>query len=164
MRTNITSSIQEYCKKINSALSFTDVVSLLVTTIFLSILLVWITLIQQGNYREVIYSTHSLAGGEKGAENSQSKTGEDTRGRTTGQLQSARPFGSKKGKTYTFIRIIRYFSQLKKRLRAKGALFLSCVRSNQLKKGPTNAALRMVRLRAAFASTHAGTLASRAVK
>ena len=102
MRTNIPSSIQEYCKKINSALSFMEVISLLITTLFLAILLVWITVLKQSNYQEVIYSTHSFIGGEKWAENSLSKTGEDTGGRTTNQLQDTSPFGSKKGKTYTF--------------------------------------------------------------
>lgn len=98
MRTNITSSIQEYCKKINSALTYTDVVSLLITCILLGALVVWIALIEQSNYKPIIYINNTTQR-RKGDEYSETSSAASNQNNSA---QSALPFGSIKGKTYTF--------------------------------------------------------------
>lgn len=98
MRTNITGSIQEYCKKINSTLTYTDVVSLFITCILLGVLVIWIVLVEQSNYKPIIYinSTTQIGNGDEYSAISSVMPDQNN------SVQAALPFGSIKGKTYTF--------------------------------------------------------------
>ena len=82
---NITHSIQEYCKKINSRLSLSDILSLFITAMFLLVSVVYMTVVQEKNRYPVIY-----------------KEGGEVVGMETATTTNSKPFGSRKGKTYTF--------------------------------------------------------------
>ena len=79
-------SIQEYCKKINRQLTFIDIGSLLLTLSVTVGLVAYISNEQKRKKVEVVYhevkTESSKVSGEKDV--------------------SSKPFGSKKGKTYTF--------------------------------------------------------------
>ncbi|MCX6756830.1 MAG: hypothetical protein NTW35_01575 [Candidatus Nomurabacteria bacterium] len=77
------SSIQDYAKKINSKLSFWDILSVLITTLFLAIFTVFLYIKKEKENIPVSYISNS--------ENS------------TGLIEKdSRPFASINGKTYTF--------------------------------------------------------------
>lgn len=80
---NITHSIQEYCKKINSRICFIDIISLFITAIGLLTFLLYLDFSQKNRIKEVIYQ-------EGESEIISSKD------------QTRLPFGSVSGKTYTF--------------------------------------------------------------
>jgi hypothetical protein len=77
------SSIQEYCKKINRGLTFTDILSLFVTLLVVVILVVVISMERDKNLKEVVYKESEVS--VLSQENNDGK-----------------PFGSVSGKTYTF--------------------------------------------------------------
>jgi hypothetical protein len=83
-------SIQDYLKKINSSLSAADCISLLITMLFLGSFLIYLKMEHAKTSIPLSYtvgtSTDSIAHGE---------------GRPS-DSQDSRPFGSSKGKTYTF--------------------------------------------------------------
>ncbi len=83
-------SIQEYLKKINSRLTFVDILSLFTTLMFILTLLFYIQYQEYKNRKDVIY--HVAVGDVIGVSD----------GNTTHGVTDARPFGSMKGKTYTF--------------------------------------------------------------
>lgn len=83
MQTNIGSSIQDYCKKINSRLTFTDICSLFLTLVALISLVLFLSYKERLQYKDIVY-----------------KEGEMEVVQET--IKSNQPFGSKKGKTYTF--------------------------------------------------------------
>jgi hypothetical protein len=85
VQTNIGSSIQEYCKKINSRLTVIDVAVLTFTA--------HITYKESQTRQKVTYK-------ESLSEDSLSNYGNKLN--SVSFVQDARPFGSKKGKTYTF--------------------------------------------------------------
>ena len=84
------SSIQEYCKKINSAITINDIVSLFLTCLFLSGLTVVIHHRQSLSVKEVIYQEAT----DKSTDTDVTPIGTD--------ISDTRPFGSIHGKTYTF--------------------------------------------------------------
>jgi hypothetical protein len=81
-------SIQDYLKKINSQLTFIDILSLFITCVFLIILAGYIFHIQQKSTEPLVY--------REGAYENSLKVGEKS------SLDPSKPFGSSKGKTYTF--------------------------------------------------------------
>lgn len=87
MQTNIVSSIQDYCKKINRRITVIQIVSLSVTLLVLIGLLLFLKVERKRTIAEVVYT--------------ESETGQNEE---TNALpsQNPRPFGSKNGKTYTF--------------------------------------------------------------
>jgi hypothetical protein len=80
---NITHSIQEYCKKINSYLTFIDIISLFVTTLALFFFLLYLYVSQKQRMQDIVYQkfTSRYSFSEK---------------------VTTAPFGSVSGKTYTF--------------------------------------------------------------
>ena len=86
----IASSIQEYGKKINSRITGLDILSLLVTMLSLGVLYGVILHSKELYATKVIYTEGS---GIISSHNS---------GVSNGSQHDARPFGSKKGTTYTF--------------------------------------------------------------
>lgn len=85
MRTNVANSIQEYCKKINSWLTVTDIISLTVTVLALAALTTYITYKEKENASKVVYIEGIRT------EEQEKSTSKDSL-----------PFGSKNGETYTF--------------------------------------------------------------
>jgi hypothetical protein len=77
-------SIQDYAKKINSRLSWLDCLSLLVTMLFLVAFLIFLYVQEAKNTLPVSYIV------------------QDGEVATSSVVQDSQPFGSKKGKTYTF--------------------------------------------------------------
>jgi hypothetical protein len=83
-------SIQDYLKKINSWLTFTDIVSIFMILLASSVFLGYILHKEQKSKTEVIYKESVTE------EKYQSSQG-------VGQeIDAGKPFGSRKGKTYTF--------------------------------------------------------------
>ncbi len=83
-------SIQDYLKKINSWLRFTDILSLFVTCAIIVLFTGYIQYTQRENSQSVVYR-------EGLYEDIQSKDQH-----ISGGSNDVRPFGSIKGKTYTF--------------------------------------------------------------
>ncbi len=79
-------SIQDYLKKINSWLRFSDIVSIFVLFLGISIFTGYIWRAEKGKRVPVIYQEGSVSNEDSQAESP----------------DSGRPFGSRKGKTYTF--------------------------------------------------------------
>lgn len=77
-------SIQDYLKKINSNLSFSDTTSIALTALFLLLLSLYFSVLFEKRQVPVTYRTSS-----------RSSAGED-------MSADARPFGSKSGTTYTY--------------------------------------------------------------
>ena len=83
-------SIQDYLKKINSWLTFPDIVSLFITFTFFAVCVGYIFHMRQENTHSVIYKESSL------------ESDLSTRTKNQPHVNDIRPFGSSKGKTYTF--------------------------------------------------------------
>jgi hypothetical protein len=79
-------SIQDYLKKINSSLSFIDILSLLVLFLGIALFAGYIWHIQSQSPTEVVYRENAAALPEV----------------VSSTVDDNRPFGSIKGKTYTF--------------------------------------------------------------
>lgn len=82
-------SIQDYCKKINSDLTFTSIFSVFLVVVFLAGFIVYISY-QESSLRKPISYTEAT-----GMNASESVSNSSVQG-------NSRPFGSSKGKTYTF--------------------------------------------------------------
>jgi hypothetical protein len=93
VQTNIGSSIQEYCKKINSRLTVIDSISFFVVFVAVLTFTAHITYKESQTRQKVTYK-------ESLSEDSLSNYGNKLN--SVSFVQDARPFGSKKGKTYTF--------------------------------------------------------------
>lgn len=87
---NIAHSIQDYLKKINRSLTFTDILSLFVTVLLLLLLTLYISNKQARTMKPVVYQEGTEV---KGSVFIQKDL--DTQ-------NNGRPFASSKGKTYTF--------------------------------------------------------------
>lgn len=83
-------SIQDYCKKINRKITITDIVSLSVTVVFLLGCVVFLSLAEKKSAHKVVYKEADGAL-------------DDVQALTSSYVSpTGAPFGSKKGKTYTF--------------------------------------------------------------
>ena len=82
---NIRHSIQDYCRKINSRLTGFDILSLFVTVFFILALVLVIQYQRLGKIEKVVYKEAETAPQDSIVINNE-----------------GRPFGSTKGKTYTF--------------------------------------------------------------
>lgn len=80
---NVAHSIQEYCKKINSRLTYADLVTATVLLLGITFLLVYIHQEKARNFQEIVYEEGDFI-------------------QTTPQEDQSLPFASKSGKTYTF--------------------------------------------------------------
>ena len=89
MQTVMWSSIQDYCKKINREITFTTIFSLFLTAVFLVGLTIYIRQKESSIQVSIVYT-----------EASNSKN--STESLTLAPQDTSKPFGSKKGKTYTF--------------------------------------------------------------
>ncbi len=98
---NITSSIQDYCKKINSRITYFDIASIAVVLIGIAVLVTYFHNEEQKMYKDVIYQEGS-------------RTVVDV------QKDSNQPFGSKTGTTYTFS-----WCQGSTRIKEKNKIFFS---------------------------------------
>lgn len=98
---NITSSIQDYCKKINSRITYFDIVSIAVVLLGIAFLVTYFHNEEQKNYKDIIY--------QEGAQQV-SGLSEDNK----------LPFGSKSGTTYTFS-----WCQGSARIKEKNKIFFS---------------------------------------
>lgn len=85
MQTNIKHSIQEYCKKINRAITPVFIISLFLSFLAFFSLTLYVYEKQKGERKSIVYE-------EKKSDP------EDRRGTS----DASKPFGSIKGKTYTF--------------------------------------------------------------
>jgi hypothetical protein len=83
-------SIQDYCKKINSGLTFTSIFSVFLVVVFLAGLIMYIYH-QESSLKKPILYTEAI---DVKASESISDS--------FAQGNNSRPFGSSKGKTYTF--------------------------------------------------------------
>ena len=90
---NIASSIQDYCKKINSRLTGVDILSLLVTALFIIGLALVIEHGRGEKMKKIVYKEASTKESSSLSVNLVTKETRDNGGF---------PFGSRKGKTYTF--------------------------------------------------------------
>ena len=86
---NIRHSIQDYCRKINSRLTGFDILSLFVTVFFILALVLVIQYQRLGKIEKVVYKEAEIG-------SNTSLVTEDV------MHTDGRPFGSNKGKTYTF--------------------------------------------------------------
>ncbi len=79
-------SIQDYLKKINSGLTYTDIMSLFITCVVISLFLGYIWHVQAQERGEVVYVKSSTVQSDDRASSS----------------NEGKPFGSKNGTTYTY--------------------------------------------------------------
>ena len=83
---NMGNSIQDYLRKINSRLTWFDILSLSLSLLVLGVMVAFLQIKESSGMKEIIY--------KKGSENTSISEEESDKG--------DKPFASRKGKTYTF--------------------------------------------------------------